>query len=156
MLFYIVLSRYPERDVSMVYNAVDVARFIVGNAGEPVSNLKLQKMLYFAWVGYYNKTRTYLFGDDICAWKFGPVIPSAYSEFRIYGGMPITTRKESTIRGRDADMLKDVISACVGKTATSLVNMAHRPGGPWERTYDGGLGDRKKIPFERIVELECQ
>ena len=40
------------------YDVSDVARFIVQkyiNDGNPVTNMKLQKMLYYAWVDYYKK-----------------------------------------------------------------------------------------------------
>lgn len=72
-----------------------VARYIINCAerdGHPISNLKLQKVLYFLWKRYYWKTGAYLFEDDhFFAWKFGPVIPSVYYEYFMFGAYPIIT-----------------------------------------------------------------
>ena len=77
----------------MTYTASDIARYIVSycfRKRKPVSNLKLQKMLYYMWIEYYKKTKKSLFNDDICAWQFGPVIPDIYYAFCVYAGRPIT------------------------------------------------------------------
>ena len=47
----------------MTYTAVDIAKYIVSYCSgkhRPVSNLKLQKMLYYTWIDYYKKTGTAL------------------------------------------------------------------------------------------------
>lgn len=71
-----------------MYNAIDLARYIINyyeNNDSGISNLKLQKVLYFLqaeWMVAFNKP---LFKDKIEAWDFGPVIPNVYKEFRVYG-----------------------------------------------------------------------
>ena len=60
----------------MSYTALEIAKYIISTCSKknrPISNLKLQKLLYFAWIYYYTKTGNGLFHDDICAWQFGPV-----------------------------------------------------------------------------------
>ena len=55
----------------MSYSAVDVAKYIVtysNRQNKPVSNLKLQKILYFTWIDYFKQTKSHLFEDHICAW----------------------------------------------------------------------------------------
>lgn len=59
------------------------------NKKQPISNLKLQKILYYAWIDYYKRTGNALFLNDICAWQLGPVIPDVYYEFCSYAGTPI-------------------------------------------------------------------
>ena len=47
----------------MTYTAVDIAKYIVSycsGKNRPVSNLKLQKMLYYTWIDYYKETGTAL------------------------------------------------------------------------------------------------
>ena len=59
------------------YSATDVARYMVNLCIEeksPVSNLQVQKILYFCQQEYYVKTGTPLFDDDFQAWQYGPVI----------------------------------------------------------------------------------
>ena len=78
-----------------MYSAVDVAKYIVSYStqqGKSISNLKLQKMLYYLWVDYYKSTGRELYVDDICAWQFGPVVPDVYYEFCSYAGTPISIR----------------------------------------------------------------
>ena len=56
----------------------------------PVSNLQLQKLLYFSWIDYYQKKKgAYLFDESFVAWPLGPVVLSAYYDFCAYGAEPI-------------------------------------------------------------------
>ena len=76
----------------MTFQVMDVARYIVNYCTEqnkPVSNLKLQKMLYYIWIEYHRRTNEYLFEDNIYAWPFGPVVPDVYYEYCSYAGSPI-------------------------------------------------------------------
>ncbi len=73
-----------------LYPAQYVADYTISyctRAKKPISNLKLQKMLYFLWVDYYKKTKCELYLDDICAWKLGPVVPNVYYNFCLYAGI---------------------------------------------------------------------
>ena len=66
--------------------AYTVAKDIVKLAqkhNESVSNLKMQKLLYYAQAWYMvNNNGTVLFDDVIEARKFGPVVPSVYEKFK--------------------------------------------------------------------------
>ena len=58
--------------------------------GDPISNLKLQKLLYYAQAWYlalYNKA---LFGDRIEAWVHGPAVPPVYGAFKEWAWQPIS------------------------------------------------------------------
>ena len=72
--------------------ALDVAQYIINetlNKGYPVSNLKLQKMLYFVQgVMLVNYGRP-AFEDRIEAWQYGPVVPEVYFAYSSYGATPI-------------------------------------------------------------------
>lgn len=55
-----------------------------------ITNLKLQKILYYI-EGYYMANFGYsLYPALIEAWKFGPVLPSVYYEYSVFGADPIT------------------------------------------------------------------
>ncbi|MGQ2715573.1 Panacea domain-containing protein [Campylobacter coli] len=75
--------------------ALDVAKYFLflarnREAGDTISNLKIQKMLYYAQ-GYslalFNKP---LFDDRIEAWKHGPVVKKIYEQFKQYGSNSIS------------------------------------------------------------------
>ena len=142
----------------MVYNAVDVAKYIVtycNQKNKPVSNLKLQKLMYYAWIDFYKETGTALFVDDICAWQLGPVVPEVYYEFCTYAGMPIAQEYDVNIASGDAIILDSIIEKYLNVSASTLVSRTHVQGGAWDRVFRGGAGMRSVIPFSLIKDLEC-
>lgn len=142
----------------MTYSAQDVANYTVSyctKQNSPISNLKLQKLLYFMWVDYYKKSGQSLFLDDICAWKLGPVVPSVYYEFCSYAGMPISLTLENSIDGSDILVLNEIIDQYLPKAASTLVDRTHKKGTPWDVIYQDGFGNREVIPFGLIKKLEC-
>ena len=60
----------------------DVARYILSrqdqNAGDTISNMKLQKLVYYAQGFALAITGKPLFQEDIEAWEHGPVAPALY------------------------------------------------------------------------------
>ena len=78
----------------MTYNVLDICRHIINYSDEKdygVSNLKLQKLLYFvqAYFMLEKKDHTPCFHEKIEAWDFGPVVPEAYQEWAKYGSCDI-------------------------------------------------------------------
>lgn len=72
--------------------AQDVADFIVSFShrhGDPVSNLKLQKLLYYAQAWHLAIHDTPLFNDPIQAWVHGPVVASVYKHYKDWAWKPI-------------------------------------------------------------------
>lgn len=61
-------------------NYMDVAKYFYKNI-EYMNNLKLQKLMFFAYVEYYKKYKKELFKDDFEAWVYGPVLPDLYYNF---------------------------------------------------------------------------
>lgn len=142
----------------MVYSAVDVAKHIVTyctQKNKPVSNLKLQKLMYYSWIDFYKETKNALFLDDICAWQLGPVVPEVYYEFCTYAGMPITREYTSCISSKDSAILNRILNNYLDTSASALVSRSHIHGGAWDRVFKGGEGMRSVIPFSVIKDLEC-
>jgi len=143
----------------MTYKAINVAKFIVSycyKANCPISNLKLQKLLYYAWIGYYKETQQPLYNDNICAWQLGPVIPEVYYEYCSFAGSPIMREYAPELAEKDVNVLSDIISRYMYITAGRLVTLTHKPGGPWDIVYQDGSGVRDVIPFSLIKSLECE
>lgn len=141
----------------MWYNALAVARYIITRCsefGRPVSNLKLQKLLYFLWIDFHRQTGRNLFLDDICAWQLGPVVPEVYYEYCSYAGRPIWETYELEISNEDMQILDEILKNYIDVSASELVNRTHRHGSAWDIIYRNGLGNRKVIPFPLIVERE--
>ncbi|KRG12647.1 hypothetical protein ACA30_16960 [Virgibacillus soli] len=98
--------------MNMVYSAMDVANYIIQQSlanEKPISNLKLQKILYYLQARYLVDYGKPLFNDDIQKWKYGPVVKSVYHEYKNYGSSAI--RNVSSILNvetDDAGKIKDI------------------------------------------------
>lgn len=55
------------------------------DAGDTITHLKLQKLLYFSQAWYLANTGEPLFANDIQAWAHGPVVRSIYDRFSHMG-----------------------------------------------------------------------
>ena len=73
--------------------AQDVADYFLSivdeEQGDSLSNLKLQKLLYYAQGFHLAIKNEPLFDEDIEAWTYGPVVPSVYNQYSQHGGDPI-------------------------------------------------------------------
>jgi uncharacterized phage-associated protein len=126
-----------------VYNAVDIAKYILAVAyenGDVVTNLKLQKLLYYAQAWYMVKHGgKKLFSDDIEAWKFGPVIRDVYDLYKSYSRNPIdeTSCKDdiSKLELDDRKFMDEFLAEFMDYSALSLVNMIHNEP-PWQEAFD--------------------
>jgi uncharacterized phage-associated protein len=61
-----------------------VAKFIIQES-DFISNLKLQKLLYYVQGWYLGLKGIPLFPEEIQAWVHGPVVPSVFQEYRSFG-----------------------------------------------------------------------
>lgn len=72
-----------------MYSAIDVARYFLAqsdpDAGDTMSNLKLQKLLYYAQGVTLALTEKPLFSDPLEAWLQGPVVPSVFRKYKEAG-----------------------------------------------------------------------
>ncbi len=102
-----------------------------------LTNLKLQKILYYAQGWYLANFTKPLFKDEIQAWKFGPAIYSIYKAFEKYGSLPITevvTKNElSEINQKDKKFLDEVWGVYKKYSGTDLMQSTHNEK-PWKDT----------------------
>ena len=142
------------------YTAIQVAKFVITCAmkeDNPVTPLKLQKLLFYLWAEVYHKESTYLFDDWIYAWQFGPVVLSVYERFCANGGMPIRDVYDNIgISDTDELELKEILNRYMKYSAGKLVELTHEPGMAWAQVYRNGDGDHYPIPFSLIAENDCQ
>lgn len=112
--------------------------YIMGDAFDDLTNMKINKLLYFAQGHYLKKFGKPLFEDSIEAWEHGPVVPAVYAAYKGYGDRPI--------EGYNADVISEVapeaeevlygVARKYGKyTAGALRNMTHVIGSPWDQVY---------------------
>ncbi|MED4885459.1 Panacea domain-containing protein [Bacillus smithii] len=86
------------------YAAIDVANYIVKKSmddNKPISNLKLQKILYYLQARFLVEDGRPLFSDKIEKWKYGPVTPSTYHEFKRFGSGAINSIADQLVVDKD-------------------------------------------------------
>ena len=72
-----------ESDVQ--YSAKDVSDHIINycsSVGRPITNLELQKILYFVAGEFFRISGRDIIAEDFESWQIGPVIPGVYDSFR--------------------------------------------------------------------------
>lgn len=84
-----MILEYNKGKGGINMRAIDVAKYFLNlstpNTNESITNLKLQKLLYYAQGFNLALNETPLFGEDIQAWAHGPVVPTVYKEFKSNG-----------------------------------------------------------------------
>lgn len=92
-----------------MYKAIDVAKYVINymnEVGSPVSNLKLQKILYYIQAAMLVEKSRKCFEDPIMAWEFGPVVVPVYQKYREYGRGNIPKQEVSKVFEFDATKMK--------------------------------------------------
>ena len=138
-----------------MYAALDIAKYVVTKCkrdGKPISNLQLQKILYYIQRDYL-RSGSIAFQDSIEAWRFGPVVPKVYYYFCGAGSMPLIPLVEfegSTISDYDKMRIDRIVEEKRKLSAWSMVYETHREGGAWDITYQNGKGYRRVIDINLI------
>lgn len=135
-----------------MYSAHEIAAYVINWCHEhniPITNLKLQKLLYFIQGENCRSRRCRLIKDDFYAWQLGPVIPDVYSEYAIYSSsmLPI---QENTVDFTDevVETINQILLKYASKSAWTLVDISHSQG-PWKHNYQM-FGDKSLIPYKSI------
>lgn len=147
----------------------EVANFFL-DMGEklnvPITPMKLIKMVYIAYGWALGAESIKLFDEKIEAWKYGPVIPSIYHEFKHFGGSPIVgflsreydpfediEADTPKIPNKDSDVL-DVLNfvwdVYKNKSATELMRATHKEGTPWHDVWHKNPYGNDEIKPESI------
>lgn len=135
-----------------MYSAHDVAVYIINWCNEhriSISNLKLQKLLYFVQGEASARSPHRLIDDDFYAWQLGPVVPNVYSDYAMYSSSHIPRQ---IVKREIAEGEKSIVDMALVKYANyspwALVEKSHNQD-PWKYNY-GIFGDRALIPYQSI------
>lgn len=116
--------------------AIDVAKKILQLAAaedepEPMTHLRLQKLLYYVQGWCLGIGGTPMFPDRIEAWAHGPVVRDLFSVFKDYGAAPILPLPDSPkLAPEEEYFVAKVWEAYKGYSAIALRDMTHREQ-PW-------------------------
>lgn len=144
-----------EVRVGTRYSAMDIAEYAVNRryeADKPISNLHLQKILYFLQIIYASETGNLLFADQFEAWPYGPVIRDVYKKFSDFGGFPIQCGFSVEIDDDIRPFLDAGIDTLAEKSPWDLVRISHAEESPWDIVYNVHGNHKGIIPNEMIME----
>jgi uncharacterized phage-associated protein len=112
------------------------------DAGEAITHLKLQKLLYFAQAYYLANFDRELFAEDMQAWTHGPVVPSVWHEYKKYSWESIPPQAQARVSKEIVPYLEAVYANFGKFDAKELERITHEHE-PWLRTRDGRRSELK-------------
>ena len=128
----------------MAYNAIDIAKKIICKTdvehGDTLSNLKLQKLLYYMQGFHLAFFDEPFFNESIEAWTYGPVVPVVFQEFKKYKKdsiNPDNYHDDLVLTDDEQQMFDMVYSEYNRYSAVALMNMTHTEG----PCKNHGIGD---------------
>jgi uncharacterized phage-associated protein len=136
----------------LMYDARDVANFILDSADRRdvrITNLALQKLLYFAHGWFFAMFERPLIRNKFEAWQFGPVQRMLYDQFKSFKDRPITKARATYIDPQTGDaiyrkpdlapdhaaIIEQVLAKYAEYSVGQLVEASHVEDGPWEYVW---------------------
>lgn len=127
-----------------MYDATKIAEYAIEyeySQKRSVSNLRLQKLLYFIQAQFLVDNHEPCFDDRMEAWDFGPVVPSVYHVYKYFGSSSIphlTSKGSYGIAEEDQLLIDHILDRCAQHSTTALVSITHGQA-PWRDAYYKGF-----------------
>lgn len=126
------------------YTAEQIAKWLIDrasveakNGGEYLTQLKLQKLLYYAKGFFYVFENEPLFDECLKAQKYGPVVQSIVTKVKKYGREPIKSefKEAEPIKDPKIKYFLEFIFEKISSeyTAKKLITLTHNEA-PWQQT----------------------
>lgn len=166
------LGRSEPVSRAVMYDVRDIANFILEFAegrGLKLTNLALQKLLYFAHGWFYAIYEEPLIKNKFEAWKYGPVQRVIYDQFKSFRDAPLRDIRATYINPLTGDpvyrephidldhgnLVRGVLEKYERFTASQLVEASHVEDGPWEYVWqqaEDSIYPGMKIPDALILD----
>ena len=115
----------------------------------PITQVKLQKMLYFLYKQYYLDHKVPLFSERFEPWTYGPVVTDVFYALRKYKGKPITgycpdaNGHLAMVRPELMTDLEPSFNRTWERykryTGKQLTDLTHKPGSAWNKAVEANL-----------------
>lgn len=116
--------------------------------GDVVSNLTLQKLVYYSQGFALALLDKPLFKDEIVAWQYGPVVPELYAKYKEYGSSAIPWEETDftfeCFTDEEKSLLKEVYNTFGQFSAWRLVQMTHSEP-PWANVDEGEIISKESM-----------
>lgn len=134
-----------------MYSAFDIANYFLimsdDDADELLSNLKLQKLLYYAQGAHLALKGVPLFSEKIYAWIHGPAVAEVYYNYQNYKNQGIPAPGTPPDIDSETQEVLDEVSKVYGQfSAWKLCELTHEEP-PWKETFKG-----EEITYQKLKE----
>ncbi|WP_185079774.1 Panacea domain-containing protein [Candidatus Liberibacter solanacearum] len=144
------------------FTCLAVANFFIDQGvkyNSPVTNLKLQKLIYFTHCDLVLQHKQAMLDEEPQAWRNGPVFPGIHHRFKYFGDgtirFPMDLAFDIFPMIKDEDVLnkmRTVWKQYRDYTGNELSEITHSAGGAWEKLYNPEELDVKRtITVEHIL-----
>ncbi|MFL0194164.1 Panacea domain-containing protein [Clostridium sp. WILCCON 0269] len=135
-----------------MYDAMDIAEYVLNycenELNKPITNLQLQKFLYYIQGYHLAEYKEPIFDNDIEAWAYGPVVPDVYYCYNANVSKKITgIELGAYIEPKDKDLINKVVNKLIDIPVWDLVDKTHKEE-PWKINYISH--SNIEIPLEDI------
>ncbi len=131
--------------------AIDLAKAFLKlsdpDSGDVLTNLKLQKLVYYAQGFHLALTGQPLFQEELVAWEHGPVVVELYRTLKDFGSSQVIlddTIAADTFTEDQIDLITDVNKVYGQFSAWKLRDMTHNEA-PWQQTERNGVITHDKL-----------
>jgi uncharacterized phage-associated protein len=127
----------------LIIDSFSIANFFIdlaNNTGSFISNLKLQKLVYYSQAWHLALHGEPLFEEDFEAWIHGPVLPNLYHTYKHFGWKPIQEDVQVNLPLAILDYLNEVADEYFVCDAYELEQMTHLEA-PWQKARVGLSSD---------------
>ncbi|MBK8483153.1 MAG: DUF4065 domain-containing protein [Saprospiraceae bacterium] len=146
------MNKVTHQDISNYFIS------LANDSGSFISNLKLQKLLYYAQAWHLAKFKERQFEGEFQAWIHGPVLPESYQEFRQFHWKPILKDVDknfhkqfsASLNPEHAEMLFNVVNEYFGQEGYTLEKLTHNED-PWKLARIGLSDDE---PSNNIIQID--
>ena len=132
------------------FDIADYFIWLANETGSFMSNLKLQKLVYYAQAWYLALHDEPLFAEDFEAWIHGPVISSLYQKYQPFGWKPILKEANPQLPEKIVQFLDEVAEEYFACNGYELERMTHFED-PWNQARAGLPPDE---PSYEIIQKE--
>ena len=139
-----------------MFNVLDISKYVISkhhSSGHLITNLKLQKILYYIQGYSFKFCNEPAFSSPIHKWPYGPVIPLAYYEYNRFRAKAIgdvdpleyeAVEKHIKSNLGLKKVIDDVLEVTFDLSATELVEKTHLET-PWQTAKDSDVITQSSI-----------
>ena len=131
-----------QQPISSIRVASELVKRCNGR-GRQATNLDIQKLAYFCHGWHLALLGRPLVDEDFDAWRFGPVLPSVYHQFKVFSSNPIPVdhpfvqwQPPLDVNSDSSQLIDRVLDVYGNAGSFQLVSMSHAPDGPWAKAWE--------------------